>query len=36
MNGKITAIKGIIVEVKFEENRPKLYDALIVENKNSN
>lgn len=36
MNWKITAIKGIIVEVKFEENMPKIYDALIVQNKNSN
>ncbi len=36
MNWKITAIKGIIVEVKFDENMPKIYDALIVQNKNSN
>lgn len=36
MNWKITAIKGIIVEVKFEENPPKIYDALKIQNKNSN
>ncbi len=36
MKWKITAIKGIIVEAKFEEAMPKIYDAIIVENKNSN
>lgn len=36
MKGKITAIKGIVVEVKFEEQSPKVYDALIIEPKNSN
>lgn len=36
MNWKITAIKGIVVEVKFDDNMPKIYDALLVENKNSN
>jgi F-type H+-transporting ATPase subunit beta len=36
MKGKITAIKGIVVEAKFEEQSPKVYDALIVEPKNSN
>lgn len=36
MNWKITAIKGIIVEAKFEDSLPKIYDALIIENKNSN
>ncbi len=36
MNWKITAIKGIVVEVRFDENMPKIYDALVVENKNSN
>lgn len=36
MNWKITAIKGIVVEAKFKDSTPKIYDALIVENKNSN
>jgi F-type H+-transporting ATPase subunit beta len=36
MKGKITAIKGIVVEVKFEEQAPKVYDALVIEPKNSN
>lgn len=36
MKWKITAIKGIVVEIKFEQNPPKVYDALIIENKNSN
>ena len=36
MKWKITSIKGIVVEVKFEEDFPKVYDALIIENKNSN
>ncbi len=36
MKGKITAIKGIVIEVKFEEESPKVYDALIIEPKNSN
>lgn len=33
---KITAIKGIIVEAKFETDVPKIYDAIIVQEKNSN
>jgi len=36
MKWKITAVKGIIVEAKFEDAMPKIYDALIIENKNSN
>ena len=36
MKWKITAIKGIVVEAQFEQSIPKVYDALIVENKNSN
>ena len=36
MQWKISAIKGIIVEVKFEGETPKVYDALVVQNKNSN
>jgi len=36
MQGKITAIKWVIIEVKFEKHLPKIYDALIVEKKNSN
>ena len=36
MNGKITVIKGVVVEVKFEKDFPRVYDALVVEQKNSN
>ncbi len=36
MKWKITAIKGIVVEAQFEQNVPKVYDALIIGNKNSN
>ncbi|MCF7834708.1 F0F1 ATP synthase subunit beta [Candidatus Gracilibacteria bacterium] len=36
MQGKLTAIKGIVVEAEFLESMPKIYDALIVKNKNSN
>lgn len=36
MKWKITAVKGIIVEAKFEDAMPKIYDALTVGNKNSN
>ncbi len=32
----ITAIKGIVVEAKFEEQMPKVYDALVIKNLNSN
>ncbi|EKD24821.1 MAG: hypothetical protein ACD_80C00149G0007 [uncultured bacterium (gcode 4)] len=35
-NGKITAIKWVVIEVKFTENAPRIYDALRVETKNSN
>lgn len=34
--GKITAIKWVVVEVKFLSDVPRIYDALRVENKNSN
>lgn len=36
MKGKITAIKGVVIEALFEEHLPKVYDALIVERPNSN
>lgn len=35
MNGKIVSIKGVVVEVKFEQEMPKVYDALRVLNKNT-
>lgn len=35
-NGKITAIKWVVIEAKFTADVPKIYDALRVENKNSN
>lgn len=35
-NGKITAIKWVVIEVKFSSDVPRIYDALRVENKNSN
>ncbi len=35
-NGKITAIKWVVVEVKFTSDVPKIYDALLVQNKNGN
>ena len=34
--GKITAIKWVVVEVKFLSDVPRIYDALRVEDKNSN
>lgn len=36
MQGKITVIKWVVVEVKFEKDPPKVYDALVVDKKNSN
>jgi len=36
MKGKITAIKGVVVEAKFEQDAPKIYDAIVIDNKNSN
>lgn len=36
MQWKLTAIKWIVVEAEFLESMPKIYDALIVKNKNSN
>ena len=35
-NGKITAIKWVVVEVKFASDVPRIYDALRVETPNSN
>jgi len=35
-SGKITAIKWVVVEVKFTSDVPRIYDALLVENKNGN
>lgn len=35
-NGKITAIKWVVIEAKFSSDVPRIYDALRVENKNSN
>ena len=34
MKGTIVAIRGIVVEMRFEEGIPKIYDAVIVEAKN--
>lgn len=34
--GKIISIKGVVVEVSFDWIIPKVYDALKVENKNTN
>lgn len=36
MNWKIIAIRWVVVEVQFEENLPKTYDALRIISKNSN
>lgn len=36
MNGKIVSVKGVVVEVLFEEESPKVYDALKVKPKNAN
>ena len=41
MQGKITVIKWVVVEVKFDSAKdgagtPKVYDALVVDQKNSN
>lgn len=36
MNGKIVSIKGVVVEVAFQEQMPKVYDALRVLTKNTN
>lgn len=35
MKGKIIAIKGVVVEVLFENEIPKVYDALQVLEKNA-
>ena len=34
--GKIVSIKGVVVEVSFEQGVPKVYDALNVVPKNAN
>ena len=34
MKGTIVAIRGIVVEMRFEESVPKIYDAVVVETKN--
>lgn len=31
MKGTIVAIRGIVVEMRFEENIPKIYDAVVEE-----
>ena len=36
MNGKIVSVKGVVVEVLFEEESPKVYDALKVKPKIAN
>ena len=36
MNGKIVSVKGVVVEVLFEQEAPKVYDALKVVPKNAN
>ena len=36
MKGTITSIKGVVVEVQFEKDIPNIYDALVVDNANSN
>lgn len=36
MNGKIVSVKGVVVEVLFEGESPKVYDALKVKPKNAN
>ncbi len=34
MKGTIVAIRGIVVEMRFEESVPKIYDAVVAEQKN--
>ena len=36
MKGKIISIKWVVVELQFEKEIPNIYDALIVDKKNSN
>lgn len=36
MLGKIVSVKGVVVEVLFEEESPKVYDALKAKPKNAN
>ena len=36
MKGTIISIKGVVVEAQFEKDIPNIYDALVVNNKNSN
>ncbi len=35
MKGKITAIRGIVVDLYFGEEVPSIYDAVVVDTKNS-
>ena len=35
MKGVISAIRGIVVDMKFEENMPHIYDAVEVDVSNS-
>ena len=33
-SGNIVSIRGVVVDIKFKENEtPKIYDALIIEDK---
>lgn len=34
MKGTIVAIRGVVVEMRFDENVPRIYDAVVVEEKN--
>ncbi len=35
MQGTISAIRGIVVDIKFDAHMPNIYDALMVQSKNS-
>lgn len=35
MQGIISAIRGIVVDIKFDANVPNIYDAVKVQTKNS-
>jgi len=34
--GTIIAINGVVIDIQFPETLPQMYDALIVQQKNSN
>lgn len=36
MKGKIVSVKGVVVEIMFEQAIPQVYDALKVVSKNAN